>query len=767
MGLLIISSFGLFFRTNTDCEMINDHSRGLQINASNLNLSEISHGFFTENNGQWDPNFYFIATTSFGQIGLGKKCVYYNLREFEKGQENNRKLIVDRAMNCNRDKTIETKGHVVKLNFIDAEDMKPRGLEPLLHKCNYIYGNDPSTWVTGVMNYRKIIYENLWDGIDLVYYFNENCLKYDFIMHPVVAPERIRIRIEGIISISVEKNELNIQTPVGMEIKDSNLKIFYNDGMKSDINGNFKLLGENIYSFELDEFDSEREIVIDPLLFSTFIDGGDMDFTNDAVFDSNNNAYITGYTTSNNFPTMPGAYDTSYNGSADVIVIKLNDIGSNLIFSTYIGGSDNDFGLGIALDTADNPYITGYTESIDFPITSNAFNTSLYEEDGFVLKLNSAGSGLIYSTFLGGTKSDTANCIYVDIYGNTYVGGITYSSDFPTTANVFDTSYAGDGDGFIIKLNSSGSGLLFSTFIGGWELESIYSITLDSLNNIYVTGYTSSHNFPITIEAYDESYNGGFDVFVTKMCSNGSSLLFSTFIGARSGEYGNDLEIDSYGNVYVTGKTASTKFPTTNDTYGQSHFGGYDVFIIKLNPSGSELIFSTFVGGRDSDSGEGIAVDGEGNVYVTGRTEASDFPIIHGVHDSSLNGSDDAFVFQLNSNGSELLYSSYIGGKNCEFGKELMIDINGNVIIVGGTDSSDFPISVGAYDDSLRNGYWGIFVLKLSLLLPPSAPQNLKVNSGNNFVELNWFPPADDGGCAIDGYNIYRGNTSSNYILLK
>jgi len=397
-------------------------------------------------------------------------------------------------------------------------------------------------------------------------------------------------------------------------------------------------------------------LIIDPLLASTFIGGSYSDGGYSIALDEGGNVYVTGDTYSSDYPTTSGAYDESHNGYYDVFVSKLNSSLSNLLASTFIGGSDYDRGNSIALDGGGNVYITGYTWSSEYPTTSGAydesFNGGYY--DVFVSKLNSSLSSLLASTFIGGSDYDRGNSIALDGDRNVYITGETDSSNYPTTSGAYDESYNGYGDVFVSKLNSSLSTLLSSTFIGGSDYDRGNSIALDGGGNVYITGYTGSSNYPTTSGAYDESHNGESDVFVSKLNSSLSTLLSSTFIGGSSGDSGRSIALDGGGNVYITGETDSSDYPTTSGAYDESHNGDEDVFVSRLNSSLSSLLSSTFIGGSDDDYGNSIALDGGGNVYVTGETESSNYPTTSGAYDESHNGDEDVFVSRLNSNLSKV-----------------------------------------------------------------------------------------------------------------
>jgi hypothetical protein len=402
------------------------------------------------------------------------------------------------------------------------------------------------------------------------------------------------------------------------------------------------------------------------LAYSTFLGGRDLDFGESIAVDGSGRAYVTGQTSSADFPTTTGAFDTFVNDLGDAFVTKLSASGSALAYSTFVGGTNFDEGLGIAVDGSGRAHVTGQTRSADYPTTSGAFDTFFNDggeppADAFVTKLNASGSRLAYSTFLGGTNFDVGLGIAV-LDGRAYVMGSTTSPDYPTTTGAFDTSFnsgVGDVDAFVTKLNASGSELAYSTFLGGGTNdEGGADIAVDGNGRAYVTGFTRSTDFPRTTGAFDISLDGAQDAFVTKLNASGSALVYSTYLGGTSSEWGESIAVDGSGRAYVTGSTFSADYPTTTGAFDTSFNGDNereDAFVTKFNASGSALVYSTYLGGTNSDTGFGIAVR-DGRAYVAGRTEgvegSSDFPTTPGAFDttfgpSSNTFSSDAFVTKL------------------------------------------------------------------------------------------------------------------------
>jgi len=391
------------------------------------------------------------------------------------------------------------------------------------------------------------------------------------------------------------------------------------------------------------------------LAYAAYLGGSSSDdYGYDIAVDGAGNAYVTGMTYSANFPTTSGAYDTTFNGGTDAFVVKLNSSGSGLVYATYLGGSgyeESHLGYplyGIAVDGVGNAYVTGVTYSFDFPTTPGTYDTTFNggSADVFVVKLNSSGAGLLYSTFLGGAGYENSFAgIAVDGAGNAYVAGRTRSANFPTTAGAYDTTFSGAGDVFVVKLDLSGSGLLYATFLGGSDEEYAYGIAVDGGGNAYVTGNSDFADFPTTPGAYDTTYNSG-DGFVVKLNPSGSGFVYATFLGGL----GSHVAADLSGNAYVTGATSSANFPTTPGAYDTTYNGGSDAFVVKLDPSGTGLLYATYLGGSDQDYGYGIAVDGSGSAYVTGATLSAGFPTTSGAYDTTFNGGAfDAFAVKIST----------------------------------------------------------------------------------------------------------------------
>jgi len=490
------------------------------------------------------------------------------------------------------------------------------------------------------------------------------------------------------------------------------------------------------------------------LLYAGFLGGLNWDEGRGIAVDAAGNAYVTGFTWSHDFPAVVGP-DTSYNGSYDAFVAKVNPSGTGLVYAGFLGGSDWDEGSDIAVDAAGNAYVTGLTSSSNFPAVVGPDTSYNGDYDAFVAKVNPEGTALVYSGFLGGSNTDVGSDIAVDADGNAYVTGETSSRNFPAVVGP-DTSYnGGDYDAFVAKVNPSGTGLVYAGFLGGWTGDKGEGIAVDADGNAYVTGYTRSRDFPAVVGP-DTSYNGGdYDAFVAKVNPEGTALVYSGFLGGSNTDEGYGIAVDAAGNAYVTGRTASRNFPAVVGPDTSYNGGDYDAFVAKVNPSGTGLVYAGFLGGSGLDSGRSIAVDAAGNAYVTGVTTSRNFPAVVGP-DTSYNGGDyDAFVAKVNPSGTGLVYAGFLGGSDIDWGSDIAVDAAGNAYVTGVTASRNFPAVVGP-DTSYNGGDYDAFVAKVGME-PPQPPSNLRLTDSNaGAVTLAWNDNSDN----ETGFYLYRWDGS-------
>lgn len=622
------------------------------------------------------------------------------------------------------------RGVVLGYGFGGSNPSIPSGRERCSFDTNYFKGSDPEGWHTGVPNYQEIIYPDLWDGIDLVFRIAGGKIKYDLIVEPGADPRDIVFTIEGHESLSIDKSgDLVIGTGY-MDIRDSGLISFQEGSVISDCS--FDIRNENSYGFTIPDYDDTKELIIDPILdYSTFIGGSGYEIGIGIYVDEDGCAYVTGMTNDDitNYPTTTGAYDISHNGDTDVLVTKLSSDGSSLIYSTFIGGSDSDRGLDIFVDDNGTVYVAGFTNNAteNYPTTDDAFSTEQGGGlcDAFVTKLSPNGSALVYSTFIGGSEIDMVVGIDVNDNGNAFVVGYTMDgeTDYPTTSGAHNETNSGLNDVFVTKLSSDGSSLVYSTLLGGSDSDYGIAICIDDVGHAYTTGRTveSSSNFPVTPDAYNTSHSGNTDVFVTKLSTDGSSLVYSTYLGGSGFEGGRGIDIDSSGCAYVSGHTKSTGFPTTSGSFDESYNGWDDVFVTKLSSDGTSLKYSTFLGGEEDDWGYGIDVDDSGKAHITGYTEdgAVDYPVTSGGLYTTHNGKIDGFLTILGSTGSNLEYSTYLGGDEFDAGADIILSNDYRCFIAGFSNDGtvDYPTTSGVYDTT-HNGADDLIITTFIMEMP-------------------------------------------------
>jgi hypothetical protein len=665
---------------------------------------------FEANRGQTDPRVKFLSRGSGYTFFLTPEEAVLVLRSRVPAAKGDKTRPED-ALASVASREEPGRQTVLRMRMVGASPApEVEGLDALPGKSHYFIGNDPKKWRTGVPSFAKVRYAGIYPGIDLVFHGSQRRLEYDFVVAPSADPEVIRLAWKGAKRLEVDsRGELVLHVPGGKV--DHRAPVVYQviDGSRREIQGSYVLRGKDEVGFRVAAYDRRRPLVIDPvLIYSTYLGGSDADWGWAIAVDGAGNAYVTGYTYSTNFPTaspLQGAYG---GGSCDVFVSKLNALGSALIYSTYLGGSDADKGRGIAVDGAWNAYVTGSTSSANFPTVSPLQAANAGSMDAFVAKLNAAGSALVYSTYLGGSSNDSGQGIAVDGSGNALVTGQTQSSNFPT-ASPLQAGYAGYGDVFVSKLNAAGSALVYSTYLGGGSVDGGYGIAVDASGNAYITGQTRSTDFP-TASPLQAANAGFYDAFVSKLNAAGSALVYSTYLGGGNAEDGDSIAVDGAGNAYVTGFTLSTDFPTASPLQA-ANAGSADVFVSKLNAAGSALVYSTYLGGSSSDYGGGVAVDATGNAYVAGRTESTNFPTASPLQAAKA-GDLDVFVSKLNAAGSTLTYSTYLGGGDFETGEDIALHASGTAYVTGYTASTDFPTASPL--QAANGGDYDVFVTKIA-----------------------------------------------------
>jgi hypothetical protein len=762
-----------------------------------------AHLIFVENVGQFPSNARFYVYGADHAIWLADDALWVTVDE---GAE--------KAVN-------------LKLSFSGANPqprMQPFGR--LKTAVNYYRGQDSDNWQANVPTWAGVRYENLYPGVDLEVTSQDGHLSWQLVRR-ANSPfdlQNVKLRIEGADTLTLDGDLLRLDTALG----DFMLPLLAVEGTIPTAISEIRPLEREAFDVsspfaqsETTNYGPHTPSQGTSLVLGTFLGAsGNHDEGKAIAVDEDGAIYVTGWTFSPDFPTTPGL-DDSLGGSADAFVAKFNATGSDLVYSTYLGGTYQEAGYedwilesgyDIAVDDGGSAYLTGHTYSPDFPATAGAFDTSFNgpEEcngplscpDVFVSRLDSDGQ-LAYSTFLGGSYlpygvsgggTDEGKAIALDGQGMVYVTGWTESYDFPTTPGAYkrvfsDVDWGLNDDVFVAKLNLAGNGasdLVYSTYLGGASEERGQDIAVDENGTVYVTGYYSHlmgphFDFPTTPGAYDPgpiTDSGERDAFVFKLAPNGngaSDLLYSTLLGPDVVPYvggwdrGHGIAVDSAGSVYVVGNTDGQDFPTTPGAFDRTcgtdgtcdfipDFGSPgDAFISKLNLDGNgtaDLVYSTFLGGNylDADDFADIAVDAEGDVYVTGDTgwnpnlgANNDFPTTPGAVDSTFNGFSDLFVTRLSPDGNgaeDLMYSTLLGGPEPDDGIGIAVGAPGDVYVVGATGSDDFPTTPGAYDTVFGGGTCGTY--------PDSSPV---ICTDVFVVELDAVPVQIISGQVLDSSN--------------
>ena len=585
---------------------------------------------------------------------------------------------------------------LLSMRLVGAQnsDSSPVGEALLPGVSNYFVGSDPANWRTGVPTYTKVRYRSVYPSIDLLYYGNRRQLEYDFVVAPNANAKDIRLQITGAKKLSLDKKGDLIVSAQNGEIAFHKPVIYQNNnGRRNLISGSFAMQSRNTVGFAVNSYDHSKPLVIDPVL----------------------------------------------------------------AYSTYIGGNgtNGDSALALAVDSSGDAYLTGQTNSTNFPLTAGSYQQTNQGSasntfNAFVAKLNATGTALVYSTYLGGTGNTQATALAVDTSGDAYITGHTFATNFPTTSGAFQTANATASSGytaFVTKLNPAGTALIFSTYLGGsgngtGTGETTNALVLDSSDDVYVAGYTDSANFPVTSGAFQTTNgaigNSGSNAFVTKIAPAGNTLIFSTYLGGNGQNDGGDiawgLALDSSDNVYVAGSAGSTNFPTTTGAYQTTNLSSANsqtvAFVTKLNSTGTALAYSTYLGGSKGAGGYALAVNSAGNAYVAGSALYTDFPVTAGAYQTTNNASavsaSNAFVTELNTAGTALVYSTWLGGSGMaitsavhvgDSAAAIALDASGDAYVTGVAYSANFPVTSGAVqttNDAATNKAYNAFITELN-----------------------------------------------------
>ena len=665
-----------------------------------------------------------------------------------------------------------------------------RGDSELPGKINYFTGANPAAWRAAVPIFAKVRVDEIYPGINLVYYGNSRQIEYDLTVAAGASPDLIALHFAGADDITTNAMGELVLKLGGCELLQPKAILYQMAGnRRMEIAGGYKILDSHTVAFAIGSYNHALPLVIDPVLsYATYFGGtaGEAAWAV-AVNPNDGSIYIAGQTLSKQFMTNGGpfstanAYQANFGGgklTGDAFVARLDNLGQNLIYLTYLGGSGDDGALGLAVDSAGNAFVTGWTDSSNFPTSSDAVFRNIsgkyvtgfksYLNDAFVTELDPSGSKLVYSTYLGGSSIDVGIGIAVDAADNAYVTGYSYSTNFPVKnpiqkklACTYSTYF--NCNAFVSEIAAGGSALVFSTYLGGTNFDQSQGIALDPAGNIYVAGFTASTNFPTTnfidqvigTNHYDGHWLNGLtnkqnfadDAFLTKLAPSGTTLVYSTLLGGVNNEVANHVAVDAAGAAYVTGWTISTNFPDTftpdvianHLTNNLKSLKTTNAFLTKITyGTNASIAYSATFGGSRSDIGFGVAVDPTGNVFVTGTSTSTNFPCSPtnsaGFLHATNSGSSDVFVTAFNPDASVVLYSTLLGGKQYDAGYSIAVDPAGNAYVVGQTASTNFP-TANAFQ-TFRNGTNDTFLAKI--LMQPQPALAITVAGGTNVV-LNWL----------------------------
>ncbi len=721
---------------------------------------------FVENKGQWPRDVLYFADYKGLQYWITGNSIVIDKFKIESVEES----IMDSFDKPEFTSLIKS-GSVTIIEFGGAEERPGSDGIPSSSYYNYFIGSDTTAWVAGAKAYKSILLKGLYEGIDLSLYFEETGMRHDFILQPGADPSVINYRITGADDIRQTDNKtMEIVTAAG-DIYIGSIAAYSGASLSAADSVKCSLVSEpgRPIHFQLGNYDKSKPLVIDPLIYSTFLGGSRFEQAKDIEILPSGEVFLAGATMSRDFPTTAGAYSRKLRDSSatDIFVTKLDSSGRNIIFSTYVGGHYEDFAEGMEIDPAGYVYLAGYTgggRSNNFPVTNGSLDTSYNGGyDVFALKLRYDGSRLEYSTYIGGSRDDFGQSLLVDAGGYAYITGYTTdSSNYPTTAVAYSKSYKGGFEAFVTKLSPTGSGMPFSTLIGGSRDDFGNDIEMDDEGNVYIAGTTRSKDFPVTSKAWDATYNDTIlndengDIFVSVFDMWGNKLLFSSYLGGGAKERAYGIKLDNKDNIIVAGYTESYDYPVTKYAYDTTYNstivnkGKGDAVITKFRKMDGSLVFSTYFGGAGTDKAFDLYLDAYDNCFITGVTGSPDFPVSFNGFDTSYNEKSagaDAFIIKTDADGRRIHYGSFYGGKGNDVGQAIKV-YNGVYIYAAGTTSSpDFPFTPGMpdtlYTDSLGSD---AFIIK-------DMPYYMIVDAGND-ITLCRGDTAELGSYALGGSNL-------------
>lgn len=661
-------------------------------------------------------------------------------------------VVIDR-----RGASLRLDAATLRLEMIGARaDARITAVDELRAKTSYFLGSSRDAWKTRIPNFARVQHDDVYDGIDAVYYGNGSRLEYDLIVHPGSDPSRIAMRFRGADRVSLDREgRLHLRMGEREVIQEAPVVYQEIDGVRRSVAGRYALSGSRV-KFRIAKYDRTRPLVIDPVLvYSTYFGASSSEAYTRSAVDAAGNHFVATYVTANDLPLVNPMQ--THAGVGDVGLTKFSPDGQTLLFSTYFGGSSWDYPRGVATDFAGNVYITGWTESTDLP-TMNPAQASLAGGSGddlYVAKISADGQTLMYSTYWGGTDAEfgTFQGLTVDSLGQAVVvGSYSASLDFPTV-NAFQPALNGPTDGVAFKLDANGA-VIWSTYFGGSGIDNGFGVAADLLGNSYLVGNTSAPDFP-TFNALQPTLNGISDSYIIKLDPTGN-LIYSTFFGGSGADGFGNAVTDALGNLYLAGGTSSTDYPITAGAYQTACAGATcsDVVVTKLDSTGTSILYSTYIGGTGSDGAIDIDVDLLGRATILGSTISPDYPLVSAVQTFCGNcpATTDAIISRLSPLGDALDFSTYFGGSiktpasvaAYETADNLSLDLAGNIYVSGTTRTINFPLLNALY--TAPNGDLDAWVAKFGevVIITPS-PAVLNAQGGANHKLVDVTLAYDDG----------------------
>jgi len=609
-------------------------------------------------------------------------------------------------------------------------EARVEGVEALSARGSYFLGNRKSAWKTGIAQYRKVRYHEVWPGIDVVFYGAGKHLEFDFVVRPGADPNRIRLAFDGTDGVREDAGDLVPRTDAGLKL---HVPVVYQesaDGERSKVAGRYSLLGRNEAGFVLGKYDAGRTLVIDPVLgYSTYLGVGTPEVARAVGVDPSGRIWVAITTASNTLPIVGDPVRSKNQGKKDVFIACFDPSRSgddSLVYSTYLGGTGDEEARALAIDSLGQVYVAGITNSADFPLAGPSARTGFGGSyDSFVVRLNPAASGgaaLEFSTYFGGAKDDWVQGLALDRFGSIYMSGTTNSDDLPLTSPATQPNRRGGYDAWVAKISPFlDKSLVYSTYLGGSSSDFGTAVApAPDGNAIYFAGYTYSGDFPISGPAFQGTLKGA-DGFVAKVDVTKSgldALVYVTYIGGSGLDVPQVMALDAKGGVVLAGYTLSTDFPVTQQAFQAQSAGMSDVFLSRLDltlPPVEQLTFSSYLGGSQTDILQGMAMDGAGHVFLTGYTFSSDFPVRSALQ-NVFGGQVDGFVTEFDLTGaveSTIVYSTYLGGSGQDIPYGLAVNAKGVAYVSGITDSTDYPVSGGAKQTAAA-GAGDAFVTQIS-----------------------------------------------------